>query len=36
MEFRTTEMSGVLLSVSERKGAPSLSLFLEDGNVMFR
>lgn len=36
LEFRTTEMNGVLLTVSERKGSPSLSLFLEDGTVKIR
>lgn len=35
LEFRTTELNGVLLSVSERKGSPSLSLFIHDGSVVF-
>ena len=35
LEFRTTELNGVLLSVSERKGSPSLSLSIEDGTVIF-
>lgn len=33
LEFRTTELNGVLLSVSERKGSPSLSLAIDDGTV---
>ena len=33
LEFRTTELNGVLLSVSERKGSPSLSLSIDDGTV---
>jgi hypothetical protein len=33
LEFRTSELSGVLLSVSEPLGYPALSLELLDGQV---
>ena len=33
LEFRTTKMNGVLLSVSELKGSPSLSLSIDEGTV---
>ena len=33
LEFRTTELNGVLLSVSEKKGSASLSLYIDDGSV---
>jgi len=32
-EFRTSELSGVLLSVSDPNGFPALSLELHNGNV---
>lgn len=32
-EFRTSELSGILLSVSEPNGFPALSLELYNGNV---
>ncbi|KAH8251255.1 hypothetical protein KR032_004153 [Drosophila birchii] len=34
-EFRTSELSGILLSVSEPKGSPALSLELHNGNIIF-
>lgn len=33
MEFRTSELSGILLSVSEPNGFPALSLEINNGNV---
>lgn len=33
MEFRTSELSGILLSISEPTGFPALSLELFNGNV---
>ena len=33
LEFRTTELNGVLLSVSEKRGSASLSLSIDDGSV---
>ncbi|KAH8324869.1 hypothetical protein KR074_009874 [Drosophila pseudoananassae] len=34
-EFRTSELSGILLSVSEPNGFPALSLELYNGNIIF-
>ncbi|CAG2066678.1 unnamed protein product, partial [Timema podura] len=34
LEFRTSELSGILLSVSEPQGYPALSLELNDGKVI--
>ena len=34
LEFRTTQLNGVLLSVAQRKGSPSLSLSINDGTVI--
>ncbi|XP_068083310.1 laminin subunit alpha-1 [Anabrus simplex] len=34
LQFRTSELSGILLSVSESSGAPALSLELNDGKVV--
>ncbi|XP_041451135.1 laminin subunit alpha-1 isoform X1 [Drosophila obscura] len=34
-EFRTSELSGILLSVSEPSGFPALSLELHNGNIVF-
>lgn len=33
LEFRTSEMNGVFLSVSEPQGYPALSLELQNGKV---
>ncbi|XP_030080568.1 laminin subunit alpha-1 [Drosophila hydei] len=35
LEFRTSELSGILLSVSEPNNFPSLSLELSNGNIVF-
>ncbi|XP_037959166.1 laminin subunit alpha-1 [Teleopsis dalmanni] len=35
MEFRTSELSGILLSISELTGFPSLSLEMNNGNIIF-
>lgn len=35
MEFRTSELSGILLSVSEPNGFPALSLEINNGNVSY-
>uniref|UniRef100_A0A1B0BIW7 Laminin subunit alpha-1 n=1 Tax=Glossina palpalis gambiensis TaxID=67801 RepID=A0A1B0BIW7_9MUSC len=35
MEFRTSELSGILLSISEPTGFPALSLELFNGNIVF-
>ncbi|XP_033151119.1 laminin subunit alpha-1 isoform X1 [Drosophila mauritiana] len=34
-EFRTSELSGILLSVSDPNGFPALSLELHNGNIIF-
>uniref|UniRef100_T1J8M8 Uncharacterized protein n=1 Tax=Strigamia maritima TaxID=126957 RepID=T1J8M8_STRMM len=33
LDFKTTRLSGILLSISENKGSPALALEIEDGNV---
>lgn len=33
MEFRTSELSGILLSITEPTGFPALSLEIFNGNV---
>lgn len=33
MEFKTSEMNGILLSISELSGTPSLSIGIYDGKV---
>lgn len=33
MEFKTSEMNGILLSISEQSGTPSLSIGIYDGKV---
>lgn len=33
LEFRTSELSGILLSISEPSGFPALSLEINNGNV---
>lgn len=33
LEFRTSELNGIILSVSEPQGYPALSLELHDGKV---
>ena len=33
LQFRTTELNGVLLSVPEKRGSASLSLSIDDGSV---
>lgn len=33
MEFKTSEMNGILLSISEPSGTPSLSIGIYDGKV---
>jgi laminin alpha 1/2 len=33
MEFKTSELNGILLSISEAAGTPSLSIEISDGNV---
>jgi laminin alpha 1/2 len=33
MEFKTSELNGILLSVSESTGTPSLSIEISDGVV---
>lgn len=35
LEFRTSELNGILLSVSESVGYPALSLELHNGKVLF-
>ncbi|XP_060666589.1 laminin subunit alpha lam-3 isoform X2 [Drosophila nasuta] len=35
MEFRTSELSGILLSVSEPSGSPALSMEISMGNIIF-
>ncbi|XP_030377128.1 laminin subunit alpha-1 [Scaptodrosophila lebanonensis] len=35
MEFRTSELSGILLSISEPTGFPALSLELNNGHIIF-
>lgn len=35
MEFRTSELSGILLSISEPTGFPALSLEIFNGNVSY-
>lgn len=33
LDFKTSELNGVLLSVTESSGSPSFSLELQNGNV---
>lgn len=33
MEFKTSEMNGILLSIAETSGTPSLSIGIYDGKV---
>lgn len=33
MDFKTSELNGILLSISEPLGSPSLTIEISDGNV---
>lgn len=35
MKFKTSELNGILLSVSDKVGFPALSLEINNGNVSF-